>query len=1037
MEVLQRSVTELFQQDGDGDKSKKKTVRILDLVYGKSGTGKTALAMQAKKYVKKRNGFFISGKFDLQQMDEPYAAIKLALTQLCKNLLAASSTSSEGPDDTFGSSSSSFAEGVENQLDAIQEKMQLELDKELRTTLVRVMPELRHLVGDEKDIPEQVGETNYKESSDLLKYAYRRFIQVLSDFAPLVLLVDDCQWIDKASLDLLQSWLSDSNGGQLLVLVCYRSNEVTNDHILLSAIEAFRTKIAECKKNNSNMEINLIHDIEVEDLSVEDVNEMLVELMNLPTEQLSDLAKLVHQRTNGNVFFVIHFLKTMTSRSLLSFNLGVMKWTWDVDAVRRDLGAEDNVADLLKEKLRNSPVAHRIMPAAACLGCRFDMQTLLLVLNDSDDPAFTVNELKNCLKSCQEDGFLELVNDGNYRFIHDRIEEASLDLLSETELLSLKSRIGNTLLDSFQGNEPDQKVFTAVNLLNVQAGSKINDTERQIKIAKLNLLAGKKAMKCSAFEAATAYLRKSVDLLTENHWHEHTKLSVEAYSLAALAEYCCGNFDKMKEYCEVVLRQDHVEILDKVVAYHALMDGAMASYDQKGSIRYGVELVSSLGMRVPQSGIGIKLSSMRYLIRSKLGMNKKAVERIETIPISTDQTEYAMTKTLDKLTTACFLRKPELLPVMICEMDRRMTKKGMTPYSALAYSLLGIIFNGVLEDFDGGRICGEKAVAVMKRCGVMSVEPRCRFICNTYIFHWKKPLQQCRQNLLEAYRVGMKTGDLDSACFALYHYLEAGLFTGQLLDDLDADFRVYTRQMLDYNMIYHWKISSFCWQALANLRIVLQTGDPTVLTGEVYNEEVELEQMHSEGDIVVEANFRRIQMLVSGYFASYQKAADIAITWGEKSNALLPGQPGCVEVLFIGSLSCFAICSRTREGKKYRDLGIKFAKKLKGWMEKGNPNCVAHDALLDAEKSRALGSQSAVVSKLYETATLLAGRRGLIHVQALANERFASFLLEQQNREDGSYRLKESLNLYTEWGAMRKVEMLQENYGDFIGLANS
>ena len=146
MEVLQRSVTELFQQDRDGDKSKKKTVRILDLVHGNSGTGKTALAMQAEKYVKKRNGFFISGKFDLQQMDEPYAAIKLALAQLCKNLLAASSTSSEAPEDTFGSSSS-FAEGAENQLDAIQGKMQLELDKELCTILVRVMPELRHLVG--------------------------------------------------------------------------------------------------------------------------------------------------------------------------------------------------------------------------------------------------------------------------------------------------------------------------------------------------------------------------------------------------------------------------------------------------------------------------------------------------------------------------------------------------------------------------------------------------------------------------------------------------------------------------------------------------------------------------------------------------------------------------------------------------------------------------------------------------------------------------------------------------------------------------
>jgi predicted ATPase len=482
----------------------------------------------------------VSGKFDLPtaSQQEPYAAVKHAIAEICQHIFDLPRRRPEEDQKEVPSEDGPRPLLFEDVKERILAKLASDLE-----TLFTVVPNLIMITGMPASLPvrgDRPAKRDYKETAGRLRFAYRRFIQVVVAFAPLVFMMDAIHWADLASSNLLENWLTDNTGnGCLLVLACYRSNEVS------PALRQTMESIDRLNKQDSTCQMSAM---EVNELTCEHVRELLADVLNTTSDETRPLAQLVHQRTRGKAYFVVQCLLSISDLGLLSYSLGASRWTWDLESIR-GTNPTDNVADLLRDKLKENETVKSILPVAACLGATFDytiLQAVMMDLNKSQE------SIDKSLKSCREGGFVEIVNEKarTYRFVHDKVQEAALGLTDDTELQALKSRVGNILLDKFADTEEDRLVFTTVSLVNPRD---IPESKRN-QVMELNLLAVKKAMECSAFASASKYLGKAIELLPQNHWKTHYRLSVDVFSFAASTEFSQAHFDQMKVYCSKVIR---------------------------------------------------------------------------------------------------------------------------------------------------------------------------------------------------------------------------------------------------------------------------------------------------------------------------------------------------------------------------------------------------------------------------------------------------------------------------------------------------
>ena len=294
-----------------------------------------------------------------------------------------------------------------------------------------------------------------------------------------------------------------------------------------------------------------------------------------------------------------------------------------------------------------------------------------------------------------------------------------------------------------------------------------------------------------------------------------------------------------------------------------------------------------------------------------------------------------------------------------------------------------------------------------------------------YALHWTMPVKDCIEPLLEGYQIGIKTGSIGSAFWCICFYLEYSLYTGAPLASLQEDLRTFIRHMGDYNAAKPLLLLRFTECAITKLI------DPN---HEGANEEYLAGVCKKEGEDALVVCFPLRQMYACSILGEHQKVADLSFVWYAKIMKILPSQVNLIEINFVSALSCMALARqdiKQSTKKKYMKLAKQCHAKIKSWTRKGCPNCVVHGALLDAE-SMAIKKEPALALRNYETAALLAGRRGLTHLQALSNERFALYLEEIGDKQEAEYRFNEALKLYRAWGAKTKVQQLECKVGDEI-----
>ena len=351
----------------------------LVLVSGYSGIGKSSLVHELHKVIVLPRGIFISGKFDQNKRDVPYATLAQAFRTLALEIL---SKSEEAVTDWRNA-----------MLEALGSNGQL---------IVNLIPELELVIGKQPAVPELPPQ----EMQNRFETVWRRFLGVFARKEhPLALFLDDLQWLDSATLKLLEQFLTHPEIRHLLLIGAYRDNEVTASHPLMLTLEAIRKTEA------------VVHEIGLKPLSLEDANQLLGDALCCELARTEPLTALVHEKTQGNPFFTIQFLTTLTEEHLLEFEARDATWRWDVNRIRAK-GFTDNVVDLMIAKLRRLPVATQEgLKRLACLGSFAGITTLTRVGGGSEE------ELHRDLWEAVREGFLFRTND-SYKFSHDRIQEA-------------------------------------------------------------------------------------------------------------------------------------------------------------------------------------------------------------------------------------------------------------------------------------------------------------------------------------------------------------------------------------------------------------------------------------------------------------------------------------------------------------------------------------------------------------------------------------------------------------------------------------
>jgi predicted ATPase len=419
----------------------------LVLVSGYSGIGKSSVVSELHKVLVPPRGLFASGKFEQYKRDIPYATLAQAFQGLIRPLL--------------GKSEAELGRWREDLREALGPNGQLIAD---------LVPELRLLIGEQTPVPDLPPQDTQRR----FQLVFRRFLGVFARADhPLALFLDDLQWLDAATLDLLEHLLTQTDVRHLLLIGAYRDNEVTSAHPLMRKLEAIRDAGAS------------VQQIVLSPLSYEDVGVLVADSLHCDRAAADPLARLVYEKTAGNPFFAIHFLSSLAEETLVSFDHGATLWSWDLARIHAK-GYTDNVVDLMVGKLSRLPVdTQEALQQLACLGNSAGLALLAIAYEDSKA------EPHGDLEAALQTGLIRH-SEGIYTFVHDRVHEAAYSLIPESSRAKTHLRIGRLLAAQIPPEKREEAIFEIVNQLN-RGAALMTSADERARLAEFNLIAGKRA----------------------------------------------------------------------------------------------------------------------------------------------------------------------------------------------------------------------------------------------------------------------------------------------------------------------------------------------------------------------------------------------------------------------------------------------------------------------------------------------------------------------------------------------------------------
>jgi PAS domain S-box-containing protein len=952
----------------------------LMLVAGFSGIGKTAVINEVHKPIVRQRGYFIKGKFDQFNRNIPFSAFVQAFRDLVGQLLSES----------------------DRQLQYWKTQILAALGENAQV-IIELIPELERIIGAQPAAPELSG-TAAQNRFNLL---FHRFIQVFTTPEhPLVMFVDDLQWADSASLNLIQVLMSELQTGCLLLLGAYRDNEVFAAHPLMLTLEGMEKAGA------------TINTITLQPLSYTSLNHLIADTLHAPTSVVQPLTELVMQKTQGNPFFATQFLKALYQDQLITFDPNAGYWQCDIVQVR-DAALTDDVVELMAQQLQKLPQAtQEILKLAACIGAQFDLNTLAIVSQQSPTEVATMlwKALQEGLILPQSDLYKFYLEETqatqhtpqetlNYRFLHDRVQQAAYSLIPEDQKLATHLTIGRLLL---QDTSSADHLFEILNHFNTSIVL-VTDPQEQLSLIHLNLLGCKRAKTSTAYGAAVRYASEAMKLLPQNPWQTDYLLTLQLYEAAAEAAYLNTEFDHANTLIQTILHQCD-RPLDCIKSYGLLIQVYIAQDEQIKAIETGLKALERLKISLVDNS---NWSECLPPIPSDDDLNHQ--------PTMVEPAYLAALQILITITPPVHHVKPDLFPSVVLTMVHLCNSDGYSGLTAYVYGIYGLLLCALIGDLETAYRAGQVSLLLLERYQAHEVETKVKMLFATFVSPCKESGQTTLPLLKKGIEVGLEVGDIEYVSYSIVVHFTHLFLLGEPLELIQQSQQRYLPILEQFKQEHCLEYSQI-WLRIAD-ELTASPGDRNFETAILEH----FEQTHNHQSLFA---FHVAQLIWYYTFADYAIAVKHAVQAIKSQDAAF-GILLTSAHTFYYTLALLALISGQQPDEPTLETIISNQEKLKHLADHAPENYLHKFYLVSAEVHRIHGQKTDGID-LYDRAIAGAKANGFIQEEALANELAAKFYLNWGKEKVAAGYMQEAYYCYARWGAKAKVADLETSYPDLL-----
>ncbi len=970
------------------------------LISGYSGIGKTRLIQELNKPLVSQKGRLISGKFDQFKRNIPYLSLIQAFQDLIHQLLAETA----------------------EEIEAWKEKLLNTLGKNGQI-IINVIPEVELIIGSQTPVPE----LSATESQNRFHQVFKSFIHTFCRKShPLVLVLDDLQWADSASLNLLELLMSEIDLQYFLLIGAYRENEVNSTHPLIRTCE-------EIQRAGTKIRFLIL-----KSLSFNTVQQMLVDTLK-QTDGIIELAQLIYNKTQGNPFFLINLLETLYHEKLLQFDLQVGCWKWQISEIQR-IGITDcNILEIITRNINKlSDETINILKFAACIGNQFNLDILAIVNQSSIHQ--TAQSLWEALQAglviplsqaykmswSNDENLAESNGQVYYQFLHDQVQHAVYSLIPEEQQKKTHFKIGKLLLQKSNISGLEDNIFDIVNQLNI-GREFLKQPEERIQLATLNLKAGIKAKGSTAYEVASSYLNIGLELLSESSWETEYDLTLALYVEAAEVEYLNVNFERASILIETVLERAN-PLLDQIKVYELKIEFYIAQNQMLMAIDTGVQALEILGVHpfkpINQESLKVQLPSLTEL---------------DQIPQMTNPEHLAALRLLINISSPLYNTKPELLPSVILTQVNLCLEQGHSALAAYVYVLYAFFSCAVTEEIETGYFSSQIALELLNQFDAREFKCKVYDMFNTFIRPWKEHLRTTLNPLIEGIESGLETGDLQYTGYSIIAYCLNLFLLGEPLENVKYEQEKYINLLSNLKQNYSINASKM-WLELT-LNVLDQSPDRYKQVGVGFDEEKCFSKTTEESNKTLLFMLCLVKTILLYLFGDYEQAAQMATFAIEYKQSVLGWNLIAIHNFYY-SLSLLALCTPNpsqeptkfkvnSQHQKYLQQVKVNQEKMKIWANQCPVNYQNKYDFVEAERAWVVGDFLQAM-EYYDRAIDGGKEQGYIQESALAAERAVEFYRTIKRERISRIYLYEAYYGYIRWGAIAKVRDLEEKYPQLL-----
>lgn len=935
-------------------------------VSGPAGSGKSSLVTSSLRI--HSTNYWASGKCNTPEQAIPYGPWTEILGSLTTQLLIKNSTD----------------------LDSIKADMANRLKGRGRL-LAKLAPYLKLIIGPVADFPE-------KPTRLALEKENRAILDFLEFFGdpgkPLVIFLDDMQWADDSTDCLLKEYLARPLRNTLLVLA-YRTDD-ERSHPVDSSLRqlAASSRVA-------------LDSICLPPLSVEAVTALIAERFHTDANGVAEVARLVHEKTAGNPFFVNQILKVMLEDRLVKFDSDQMRWSWSLDEVARHRYA-DNVADLMIQRLRRLPSSQReILRLVAAVGGKCN-ESLLASLACIDP-----DRLNNRLKGLASAGFLSITQAGLF-FTHDRVLEAAYELTPLEQRPTQHAEIAIAMRELWS-DKLSQATFEIANQVHLSAKSAYG-TEQAEDFITLLLEAAARARDAAAFDQAAGYLASAEELQQSS---PSTALQEKfAFTIMCQAAECDMLLPDMTgaELKIEACMGRATSVIDRARAHKLKARLLTLRSNYEAAIDEALRGLAALGISLPRGVLPEVVAAEHARIKQLL--NECGMFGLESLPrIWMPEVEVAI-ELLATLGSSFFV-EDDIRFLHLAKIIELSLMFGIAPGSTYGLSWYGVMIAERFGEYHDGHSYSLAAIKLIERHG-FEADLTGALVALDQVSAWTAPMEYARQKASEAFDSGYLSGDLAMACYACNHLVSDSLVMGEHLQEVAEVIERGLKVVRQYDYTDVERI------LVAQERFVRELSDGSSASPITEADAIDPESCMTPDGAMISRTTLFFSWLYAGMSAFYLGDIPGAVRRFQAVQKVAWSAPAHINLSDFYLFYALALGSPEAPGSTEQKLATLnlHRQRFMRWAAL-NPVTFRNKLLLIEGVIAKLDGDGLVAIRCFDQAQIAAAAAGFIHEQALAHEQLAEVCIPSGLISGANLHLRVARDCFHIWGANGKVRQLE------------